>query len=78
MIEGFALAGQQASIEAGEDQFGKPDFSNEIWVAIPLRGVGLALGKTATETLLVVDLFRTRLTFSLDSKKVAALGFSFA
>jgi len=78
LVEGFALAGQQASIEAAEDNDAKPDFSGETWDAIPARGLAFALGKDAAETLLVADLFRVRLAFALDSKKVAEAGVSFA
>jgi hypothetical protein len=78
LVLAAALAGQTASAEDGDDLTVKPDFSGEEWDPIPLRGVGLSLGRNASETALVVDLFRVRLAFLLDSKKVAEAGASFA
>jgi hypothetical protein len=78
LVFGIALAGQTAAAQAGDDPNSTPDFTREEWDAIPVRGLGLGLGRNPAETALVVDLFRTRLAFALDSKKVGALGASFA
>ena len=50
----------------------------KIYSPIPVQGLGLATGRDANETLLVVRLAGCELAFSLDSTKVAELGGSFA
>jgi hypothetical protein len=78
LVFAAALAGQTASKEADEDPNDRPDYSGEEWDAIPVRGLALSFGRNPAETALVVDLFRTRLAFALDSKKLAEVGASFA
>ncbi len=44
---------------------------------IPIRGLGLATGRTPDETLLIIRLAGFELAFQLDSKHVAELGEDF-
>ena len=56
----------------------EPVNGSDSYSPIPIHGLGLATGRTADETLLVVRLAGCELAFSLASKQIAALGHDFA
>jgi hypothetical protein len=78
LVEGVALAGQTSAQLSNNENDPSSEIAGETLILIPVRGLGLSTGRAPSESALVVDLFRTRLAFLLDSKKVAALGASFA
>ena len=61
------------------DQYGEQlRTSSAHWARIPVVGLGLGLGGSPDETMLIVRLAGFELAFSLDSGKVSQLGRDFA